>query len=944
MDTVRYGIIYKVILSAKAHPTIQTFFYLHAPPCSDPATYAFYGSLLGQCYPCPVGGECDGTHLVKAQTGFWRNRTQSFQTPAATVTELTSPRHFVQFTDFSDPTHADLYVFHECKVSEACAGEDRYAAQCSAGYSENLCTVCLEGYGRNLENCNPCFDSSTSAFLVFLFFIGLTFVLSVLVYAALEDNKLFGKHNAESRYISVVLKLFWNHLQMVSVIVEFKIGWPKAMVVVFEIANNISNCNLNFKSFNCAISMGTDIVVQARLMMYVSLPFIALILTTLALGSLWYYKRTHGRPTFLPEKLVTANVVTTFLLYPTVLRRIAEMFICREMYGKKWLEQQLSYECDTSDHKDWQIIAGMFAILYGAVLPIAAILIIFRHERQPGGLATRECMNSLGFLYRGYRRTRWFWEIIIHLRKLAFVAIVTIGVTEKLLQSYSALWVVSVALLLNLFFVPYSHEFTNKLENFSLATVFTTINIGLLFAEVEDRDEGLAIFLTIFLLVLNFVCIVLFFIIFLQKLEHAIYLHFDQDGDGDLSLRDIWEIIMERVFHKARHPAVNMPNPNMIRPGWNADEQAEPKDEQAQDLPEATDKGKGTEEPSHDPDETPESPTKPGAAPPPPPRPESVDGSLDSSVRWPVEVEKDGPTYPTAPTSYIPGAVSPQMYGSQLPYAPVYGGAPPFPDMSYSAGPPSYPLYGGTSLPPMQQSHDDQQLWLRAAEKNPPPLVDYPAYASIDKGAPSWNDPPIAGSADYGGPQQYGSRDDDDSSTATGRTKLRVGLRAPENDERAKITLLTDLAGHSCQSVYLYYCKQYETKPKPQVRLALPDTPNEFGMEELILNETTLIGNKGLLPVLEVVRLNTGMKALSVIGNGIKNTGVEWLVHTALDHPSLTAIDLSDNRITNAAGTVLNYLAQRNPRITEVNITNTRIDEQLKQHIELRLKTNREHQ
>eukprot|EP00667_Euglena_gracilis_P029725 EG_transcript_39796 len=113
-------------------------------------------------------------------------------------------------------------------------------------------------------------------------------------------------------------------------------------------------------------------------------------------------------------------------------------------------------------------------------------------------------------------------------------------------------------------------------------------------------------------------------------------------------------------------------------------------------------------------------------------------------------------------------------------------------------------------------------------------------------------------------------------------------------------------------------------------------------MEELILNETTLIGNKGLLPVLEVVRLNRQMKAMSVIGNGIKNTGVEWLVHMALEHPSLSSIDLSDNRITNAAGTVLNYLAQRNPHITDINISNTRIDEQLKNHIELRLKANRE--
>jgi hypothetical protein len=250
-------------------------------------------------------------------------------------------------------------------------------------------------------------------------------------------------------------------------------------------------------------------------------------------------------------------------------------------------------------------------------------------------------------------------------------------------------------------------------------------------------------------------------------------------------------------------------------------------------------------------------------------------------------------------------------------------------------------MYPGYQPPPA----DD--LWLRAAQKIQPPDLGDGAY-QLDKGkaVDPWYEqppPPVLPGMPPAEESLYGSRDDDDS-TDKPRTKLRVGLRAPENEERTKITLLTDLYGHSCRSVYLYYCKQYETKPKPQVRLALPDTPNDFTMEELILNETTLIGNKGLLPVLEVVRLNTHMKSLSVIGNGIKNTGVEWLVHTALDHPSLTSIDLSDNRVTNAAGTVLNYLAQRNPRVVDINISNTRIDEQLKQHIDLRLKANREQQ
>eukprot|EP01012_Entosiphon_sulcatum_P034833 TRINITY_DN4423_c0_g1_i6.p1 TRINITY_DN4423_c0_g1~~TRINITY_DN4423_c0_g1_i6.p1 ORF type:complete len:546 (-),score=121.55 TRINITY_DN4423_c0_g1_i6:201-1838(-) len=235
-----------------------------------------------------------------------------------------------------------------------------------------------------------------------------------------------------------------------------------------------------------------------------------------------------------------------------------------------------------------------------------------------------------------------------------------------------------------------------------------------------------------------------------------------------------------------------------------------------------------------------------------------------------------------------------------------------------------------------------------AAPLPPPMPASYGSGCNGAKPVDNWFDTSGTASNNDGSLPTYSygrggvGGDDEEDSFDKPRTKLRVGLLAPENEERARIAVLTYLYGHSCRSVYLYYCKQYETKPKPQVRLQLPDEPNRFNMTELILNETTLIGNKGLLPVLEVVRLNPNLRALSVAGNGIKNTGVEWLVHMALEHPGLSSLDLSDNRITNAAGTVLNYLAQRNPRIVDINMRNTRIDDQLKTHIELRLKANRD--
>lgn len=46
-------------------------------------------------------------------------------------------------------------------------------------------------------------------------------------------------------------------------------------------------------------------------------------------------------------------------------------------------------------------------------------------------------MNTVGFLYRGYRRTRWFWELIVHIRRVCIVAILVLGLRYPLLQAYT---------------------------------------------------------------------------------------------------------------------------------------------------------------------------------------------------------------------------------------------------------------------------------------------------------------------------------------------------------------------------------------------------------------------------------------------------------------------------------------------------------------------------
>eukprot|EP00659_Diplonema_papillatum_P000431 gene431-627_t len=129
----------------------------------------------------------------------------------------------------------------------------------------------------------------------------------------------------------------------------------------------------------------------------------------------------------------------------------------------------------------------------------------------------------------------------------------------------------------------------------------------------------------------------------------------------------------------------------------------------------------------------------------------------------------------------------------------------------------------------------------------------------------------------------------------------RVGLRRPVNEKRLAINLLSDPSKESCRSAYLYYCKEYAAKPNSVLQRQLPDTPGDFSLTSIDCSGN-LIGDNGLLPLLEVCRLCAGCNSLVLPDNGIKNTGTECIVHMAIDHPSIQEIDLENNRITLGAG------------------------------------------
>ena len=78
-----------------------------------------------------------------------------------------------------------------------------------------------------------------------------------------------------------------------------------------------------------------------------------------------------------------------------------------------------------------------------------------------------------GFLYNGYEEGREWWEACVLLRKTS-VAVVLVFFVDPFLQSFAALFVLTLALYVQLEFKPYKEAILNRVEELGLITALFT--------------------------------------------------------------------------------------------------------------------------------------------------------------------------------------------------------------------------------------------------------------------------------------------------------------------------------------------------------------------------------------------------------------------------------------------------------------------------------------
>lgn len=520
-------------LQSVATPSLRT------QPCG---TTQFKNPLTSECLDCPTpGGICDGSETIKVAVGYWR--------APLVATEV-----------------------YPCdKLSPICNGSSSmWGSTCQLGSDGPLCASCavtletdnntgevvIQYWGRTkLTDCAKC-DVAGINDLLFA-------VLIIVVFVAVVIWSFCTLRTETTSDVSVVLRTAVNHMQSMGQLGQLSTRVGPFMKSIFSFSAGSSTLSLQAVQFlDCFQKQhGWQFVHQFYVMM--CLPIFAIpiaftvfgVIRMLNLAPMLSKTLRHeidaqeqqlganGAFVSLKRKYPFFMVFTTtisvivFTSYQTLITQSTSVLQCKEYVvsqsylspyprASKWyLVDDMRTECSSNGVSPYFLPGQLFAIGYGFGIPVT---FLFGYRFMNGRLGMPALTNFMFmFLCGGYKERFWYWQALIMIRKLLLV-LVAVFVEDSQAQNACGMWILSIALGLQIWLRPAEKEEHNDVEAISLAVITLCLNFGLLYfwPNLQPSAEiALNVILAI-ITVLSFVIIAVYLItpirVFLREIRDEI--------------------------------------------------------------------------------------------------------------------------------------------------------------------------------------------------------------------------------------------------------------------------------------------------------------------------------------------------------------------------------------------------------------------------------------
>jgi hypothetical protein len=293
----------------------------------------------------------------------------------------------------------------------------------------------------------------------------------------------------------VVVRTLVSYMQLTSLLQSFKLDWGSSL--------------RSFFGMQQALSGATPPLLRCAGMSFAAESKLALALPALIIGgpalliALWHVWHLHIKKKLLlggdepgqvltlwgvPPWQVLPNAVLTLstLFWPTLIGALMRIVDCSVVVGDvSYVASALPMRCGSGEHEALAGVAKFYLVTLVPAFPLGVFVLLHRNRDN---LDDEAFSQRFSFLYQGYKRCdptsgakyglAW-WESVVMARKFFLVAVTVWFARNPNYQIYAGIWVLLIAMLMQVLCQPYEDELTGRLESLSLCAIACSLLLGL---------------------------------------------------------------------------------------------------------------------------------------------------------------------------------------------------------------------------------------------------------------------------------------------------------------------------------------------------------------------------------------------------------------------------------------------------------------------------------
>ncbi|OMJ70693.1 hypothetical protein SteCoe_31281 [Stentor coeruleus] len=493
-------------------------------------SYSYHGESEDiSCFHCTPNMSCHN-NIIAPVPGVWRHNS--------------SNEYFLVFRECPNKdacvnNYEELGDQNEKEFNESKFTANSYRTICKDGYQGQFCHSCTSGFTKtSLNYCSKCLEDWQNYLIILALVVMIFLVFGLLIKCTITTN-----FTPEELY-SIGLKIIINYIQVILLCLQYRISWPSQVQNLRSgkaSKDNESSTSEYFYSFKCLWnrSLPEDELYYYRIYFVIVLPIIVLGFSALFAVIILFFDRIYinlrnrGKGISYDDKEVmeeylilkekvselkksnfkiilkmyfsVALIVPFFFVYPTVMTYSLSPLACQSLINGKqddfnerltvseyklenYLIENRDIKCDKAHYFKivWSSTFGV--VVWGIAVPLYVFIKLYKMRKN---LYFNEAKYKFGFLFNGYRHSRYYWEFVILAKKFIIVLLTVFmqsGYSSNL-QSVFIITFLIICFILQLYFKPYINEDLNNIEIFATIAAIITIMMGIIYTDSTEKDN-----------------------------------------------------------------------------------------------------------------------------------------------------------------------------------------------------------------------------------------------------------------------------------------------------------------------------------------------------------------------------------------------------------------------------------------------------------------------